>query len=202
MRSYLLCVSTAALLLAGCSKAPRDQFSLELAVDGSSVIKESAEGDKGQKVAAQHRELMAAVELACQYARFALEKLASKTTTTAMPADLKGKPADLKEILELTSLAEGNYSVIPPAGSIVVCQADGPTGPGCDVKFGSSDQQRPYGLELKTLLQAKYGLKSEAAYLYKTKVHAVDGKSTIESTDAVSIKQDRYACSSTVVTEE
>jgi hypothetical protein len=194
----VLIFSLTVSLVSGCSRGPEEHFSVDLVVDGQTVIKESAGGKKAEQLFNQHFELRNAIGRACQFARFAGERISHSTAPISMGAEVDklGKSKSSAGYSTSSESAEINLMIVPLNGQVVLCGS----GSECVLQSSGSQPQPQYGLEVKSLLQAGYGMKSEASFVVRSVSQSVNGD-TLESGDDVRITGGRLSCKSSVGTK-
>lgn len=200
MRSPLFLIfGLTVFLLSGCSRGPKEQLSVELVVDGRTVLEESEEGKKAEQLFNQHSELRNSFERACQFARFVGSRISHSTSPISKGTEIgnAGKSklrADSSSVLE--EYAEISLKTVPLDGQLVLCSSGGE----CVLQPAGSQPQPQYGLDAKSFLQNRYGMRTEASYIWRSASQSAGGD-VMESEDDVRIIGDRLSCKSSVRTK-
>ncbi len=124
MRAHLiLTLSLAAFLLCGCSRGPKNHFSIELAVDGQTVLKESAEGKRADRLSDSDREVTSTLEAASAFAHFVQSQISVRTTPIKVGANIsetsRPQAGGRCETREISEISKTSLVITPPDGRVV-----------------------------------------------------------------------------------
>ena len=201
-----LSVVLSACMLLACSKPPpREEWRIELNVDGKTSLKDHAVDDKVPELEKKHLELLDAAIKACAFSSFLSVTVRQQGGSNASTKSSISSVGEANQS-EVTTSTRTTIRHLELPGQMLVCHSglhsDAQKGQahdeGCQLRNADGSPQVQYPLIFQSLLQTRHGMQQNAVLTQVSIARTEKFESTMKSTADMS--GDTLSCTKVLVT--